>query len=767
MRWTVGVVAEKHDYRPDRPRIHVPWIQEDEVTLREWVEVNPKTMNGGGPVAFIDAETWRDFDKPVLFGMVILDRVGGQEAYPCGGEYGENGEIIPTPHKWSWNRCEKHKDSHHKSALEKCPDCVRVKPATYGQKSSRTNVDERVQRLTRAWCWSDELETHFIPLLMERNVKTIYAHNATVDLIAMLSQIESELLHPLELFVQTDHKERSRLLFKGSTVLQAQLDFARYYNRHNPTPYARKGWCMKQKKMTTHLDYPVKMLDSLGVLPLRLHQIGTAVGFPKGSTPEKFTNTEHPDFGNVMSITDDDIRYCIQDCEVLFHGLNQFFQMAKELGYHGTTLPLTSGTLGSQMIARANIDSGLKPVLYEKKKGAKKYSTIVNQPDLDDIGRRCLVGGRTQTFESQIMKKAWFKSDANSFYPSVMVPSSGNRYPDFRHQQGVKNPDEINSEVLQNMEGCAFIHWVRPKSDEVGLLSGRNDDGLLDWTLFEDRRWVTFPEIRRAVELGYEVNFEVCPDTDYCAIVMETLPYNPFACVQSWYDKRIEMKAAKDPREFAVKILLNSGGFGKFVERNRDSIITTEDTWAFMEGEWDFSAVAGDDALMFGYAQGEFKRAATTANIMGSYITAYARLELHRLMTEIGSEHLLYCDTDSIAHTNAEIPCPMEGDNLGEWKLEQMGDYWWSPAPKQYKYRQTWDEKNGECVKWNALVKGCSLKKAADRLGVDWNTFCEELDLKGTVTFERVLSIKESWRKPDPTMTAGKWIVQEKNIGGN
>jgi hypothetical protein len=152
---------------------------------------------------------------------------------------------------------------------------------------------------------------------------------------------------------------------------------------------------------------------------------------------------------------------------------------------------------------------------------------------------------------------------------------------------------------------------------------------------------------------------------------------------------------------------------------------------------------------------------------MGSYITAYARLELHRLMTEIGAEHLLYCDTDSIAHTNAEMPCPMEGDNLGEWKLEQIGDYWWSPAPKQYKYRQTWDEKNGKCIKWNALVKGCSLKKAADRLGVDWDAFCEELDLRGTVTFERVLSIKESWRKPDPTMTAGKWIVQEKNIGGN
>ena len=765
MNWTLGEEIEIHEPRLDRPPIRIPWYQVDSVPLSDWVKENPQTLKGGGPIAIIDAETWRDFDKPVMFGMVIFDREGGQEKYPCGGEYGPNGEIIPTPEKWSWDRCEKHKDSHKREPLENCPDCVRVKPASFGTPSTRTNLSKRKQRITRCWCWADELETHFIPLLMERQVNVIYAHNGTVDLIAFLSQVEADAYHPLQLFVQDDPKEFSKLLFKGSTVLQAQLDFATYFNRQNETEYARRVYDMKLGRSVIKKDYPVKWIDSLGVLPLRLAAIGEAVGYPKGHTPEKFTNFDHPDFGNVMKIVDEDIRYCIQDCEVLFHGLNQFFQMAKSLGYRGDVMPLTSGTLGSQMIATANIESGSKPVLYRKKKGSKwKYQTIVNEPDLDDVCRFSMYGGRTQAFKTNPHLDYWAKWDANAFYPSQMVPSAERRFPDFRHQQGVKNPSELTPEIFDSMEGCAYVKWTRPDSDLVGLLPGRNEDRKLDWTLSEFTGWVTFPEIRRARELGYQIELKNCPNTGYAGVVMATLPYNPFECLQAWYDERLRMKQADDPREFAVKILLNSGGFGKFVERNRSRIITTEEAWVRMDPEWEFSKVIGNEAIVYGYAESNFERADTTANIMGAYITAYARIELHRVLTEIGFENLLYCDTDSAVFTTGER-LSLEGSKLGEWKLEQVGDYWWSAAPKQYKYHQTWDEDNGDCLKWNARIKGCSLRNAANHAGIDYNQFCEEIDLDGTVTFERVLSIKESWRKPDETMTAGKWIVETKDIG--
>ena len=454
MSWTVGEEIELHEPRLDRPKISTAWYQVDSMPLADWVIDNPQTLKGGGPIAIIDAETWRDFDKPVMFGMIILDRVGGQEQFPCGGEFADDGTIIPTPHKWSWKRCEKHLKSHKKKPLEECPDCVRVKPKSYGKMSTRTDSSKRRQRITRAWCWADELETHFIPLLMERKVNVIYAHNATVDLIALLSQLEPDIYHPLEMFVQENPKEFSKLLFKGSTVLQASLDFAPYYNRQNENNYSRKAYDKSIGKWVVKEDYPCKFIDSLGVLPLRLAAIGEAVGYPKGSTPEKFTNSDHPDFGNVMKILDEDVLYCIQDCEVLFHGLNQFFQMAKTLGYRGDAMPLTSGTLGSQMIATANIESDHKPKLYRKKKRSKwKYETIVNEPDLDDICRLSMYGGRTQSFKTDPHDSYWAKWDANAFYPSQMVPSAQARFPDFRHQQGVKDPQEITLDILNSNGG--------------------------------------------------------------------------------------------------------------------------------------------------------------------------------------------------------------------------------------------------------------------------------------------------------------------------
>ena len=779
MRWELGTEITEHDRRWDRPKINIPFVQVDQVPLPDWEKENPQTIRGGSHIAFIDAETWRDFDKPAFFGIVILNRFGGIEQYPCGAEFtgkidSSTGlrEIRPTPHTWSWDRCEKHLKSHKKEQMEKCPDCNRVKPKSYGRISTRRtkDKDERKQQIIKSWCWADELETHLIPLMMEFDVRVIYAHNATVDLIAMLSQLHPDIHHPLELFIQDDPEEFSKILFRGSRILQAQLDLATYYNRHNSVPFSRKVWAKnKDGKWVESIkkDYPVKMIDSTGVLPLRLVDIGKAIGFPKGKTPEKFVDADHPDHGNIMAITDEDIAYCIQDCEVLFRGLNTFWKIAKSLGYRGDTMPLTSGTLGSQMTATANIYSDHKPKVYRLAKGSKwKYETITHNEDLDDVCRKAMVGGRTQCFQTQpIVDRLVYGTDANSMYPSVMI-NPENTYPDFRRQQGVENPEEITDHIIDQYEGVVFVNWKRPEKDRIGFLSTRNDHDLLDWNLPTGSRWITFPEYRFAKEMGYDLEIVCDPEEDLCAVIMPRLPFNMFECVQKWYDLRCEMKKNDDPSEFVLKILLNAN-FGKYVERNRDMIICTEETWVQMDPDWEFSSVTNDEGGAIGYATGgEWKRAKTTACVCGAYITAYARINLYTVAERVGYDHLVYCDTDSIYHTNSAIQCVDEGDGLGEWKLERVCDYWESASPKQYKYRQIWDEKNKDLIKWNARIKGCSLENAAQMMGIDYEKFCEDLDLYGSVTFERVCGIKESWRSTAEEMQAGHWITTTKEIGG-
>ena len=766
MAWRVDD-EELNDSRPDRPDIGIPWLSVKSMHRDEWKELNPHTMEL--PVAFIDAETWRDFDRPVFFGAVIVDYDRPAKKHIVGATLtGEKdpktGKLLfkPNPSRWPWSRCPEHTKSHKKEQLENCPHCERVKPKNYGKMSSQADPDARI-RMTSVWCWDDELETHLIPILIERKVRKAYAHNATVDFTALMASLEPQVRHPLELFVQSDPKEWSPILFKGSTILKAELDLAKYWNRVNPS-FSEWRYDYKKKKFTKRDDYPFELWDSLGILPLTLAKIGEAVNYPKGKTPDVFINADHPQHGDPFGVDDEAVEYCLLDCEVLWIGVNEYWKTCKALGYHGKTLALTSGTMGSQMIGHYNAEGNQKPKLFTKTE-SWKYGTIVNNPDLDDICRLSMVGGRTQVFDRKPQKGTIYAIDRNSMYPSEMVEQA-RRWPDFRNMNGVKVPAELTPEHLENLEGAVFVHWKRPASDRLGLLSARNEANLLDWSLLEGTRWITLPEYRFGLSVGYDFEIMIDEETDYCAVICETLPYNPFTeILGSWYDERLKMKAAKDPREFVLKILLNAGGFGKFVERNQDSIITSEEAWAQMPPEWLFCAVSDDGARTYGYASSEnYKRAATTANIMGGYITAYARIHLFEIGTLIGPERLIYCDTDSwYYHAVPGEAIPQEGDGLGCWKLEKVLDFGEFTRPKQYRYRQIWDEKNGDCIKWNARVKGCSLHKAAQEAGLDFEDYCEQLDLGGTVTFERVVGLKESWRRDG--VRAGQWIVMEKQIG--
>ena len=768
--WRVCEYFEMHPIRWDRANPSTPMVEESSIVIDEWLEENSQTIKL--PLAIIDAETWRDFDKPVFFGCLIVDRYGGKDDAVVGAEF--TGEVDdytgkklfkPTPKRWGWSRCSKHLKCRNKERMEKCDLCKRVKPKNYGKFTSKTDNSKRRLRFTRLWCWADELPTVIIPHLMSKKVKRVYAHNSTVDIIAMISALEPELTHPLMKFVQTDPDEFSNLLFRGSKILQCKLDIAPYYNKAFNTTFREMKYNYQDKKFEPNEEYHIKILDSLGVLPLSLGEIGKAVNFPKGETPNKFIDKADPDHQNLFSITTEDIDYCIRDCEVLFRGLQMMWATVKELGYHGSTMPLTAGTLGSQMIAHHNATHQESP-LYVKKEKGWKYRTTVKNTQADDIARLSMVGGRTQCFKTEEVKGLITGIDANAFYPSIMVDEE-NKWPDFRSQTIIREVENSLINIIDEVEGCIHVKWKRPDSDRIGLFAQTNDDGLLDWTLKSGERWISFPEYRFAISQGYDLTICIDEEVDACAVICERMEYNPFKdVITSWYDERLKRKNQGDPSEFALKILLNAGGFGKFLERNTDTMITTEETWISMPEGWNFTGVSKDEAMSYGYAtKEEYTRADTTANLMGAYILSYARIALWEVANEIGFEHLVYCDTDSWKHTNPLIISPLAGDGLGQWKHENTYSLWHSTRPKQYKYHSIWDEKRGTVNQWGARVKGCSLAKAANDAGINYDLFCKELDLNGTITFEGVVGIKESWRSKETR--AGQWVIRTKSIGNN
>ncbi len=747
--------------RSDRPKITVPQIAVYEQCDKVWSKTRKNTMGNGNPVAIIDAETWADFHRPNMFGYLIFDWTGEAEHTVVGGKWvldDEGNRIVKPNGKWAWEvdestfpkrwvRCHKHGKTKNNQAMEKCDAChqVVVKPKNIGK--MRTTYSNRRRRITKGWVWDDEVD-NLVILLENANVETVYAHNMTVDLIALMTRMFPTLEHPLEYFTQKNGNERSRLLLGGSKAITATIDLAPTLTRIKGKQYRRKVYDYNEKKYVMVEDRPLELRDSAKLLPMPLAALGAGIGYPKGETPEIFKQSKP----RYMEITDDMVSYCVRDCEVLFFSLQIFYEQVKGLGYHGRDLPLTSGTLGSQMIANANVTECKKerPALFQKKEKSWKYEAIVDSPDLDDICREAMVGGRTQVFHSDpVIGVEAYGIDANSMYPSMMT-NTNLFFPDYRYMSKIKTKKEL-TDAVEKGEGVVFVKWKRPDGDNLGLLAHRNEDNSLDWTKTEGQSCITFPEYRHALACGYTMT-PVKKDGIY-GITCARLNYNPFSCIKKWYDLRKEMKANGDPNEFCIKILLNSGGFGKFVERNQDSAIIEEQDMVNFPVDWQFSSVAEKDGINYGYLTNpEFHRADGTANIMGAYITAYARINLYEVGMSIGTEHLLYCDTDSWKHTNCDWHNQWDNADLGGWKREQVYDYWHSVAPKQYKYHATWDEGAGNCDKWKARVKGASIGH------LDAKT----LDLEGNVTFKRVIGLKESWRSGDK---AGSWMEVTKSIG--
>jgi len=782
-----------HDHRDDRPNLTVPFIEEWKIPKDVFEKKYGTRMTGKrhrarddnrSAGATIDNETWRDFGNPNMVGSVMWENRSEKETFTVGYTDGK-----PDPSKWAWKRCKGHLKCKKPEKMEACPTCKRQPPKRLGKQDSRPVPGSEYFHLTKAWVWDDQIDTLLVPELMSRGVRTIWAHNATVELIGLLKRLEPEIQHPLHHYIQHP-SERSRILFKGSGILTASLDLAPYWNRHNET-YSREEWSHECKDYVTKTDYWVELRDSVALMPVKLATIGKALGFPKGETPSIFTDADDPNFGNYMAITNEDVEYCIRDCEVLWRGLQDYWRVFREMGYRGKELPLTVTGLGWQMIAQDNVRSGnnAQAMMFKKKQRSHKWESKINNPELDDICRKAFVGGRTQVWDSNPYHGPSLGIDANSMYPSQLI--SDNPMPDYRTMMLVAKPDPSLRNIILNgaegakehhfMEGVVNVHWKRPESDKIGLLSHRLDDGSLSWTETEGTRWITFPEYRMASALGYDLEILVDEEVDGCMVTMPRLNCNLFGLVKTVYDERVRRKNAGDGTQFYLKIWLNGASFGAWATRVQNTMLTTEEDAIWMEDDWEFKGVSKINGEMIGYAQEEEKhRTGRTANIMAAYITAQARIDLFRAAQEIGADRLLYCDTDSWKFKGTDTTCYAEGNDLGQWKIEQRYDFWHSVAPKQYRYRATWDEEKGdipEGMGWNARIKGCSLnmacKEIADQLGNDpdqhWNEFCKQLDITGEITFDRVMSIKETlWQVgKENAHEAGAWNKITKSVDPN
>lgn len=236
--------------------------------------------------------------------------------------------------------------------------------------------------------------------------------------------------------------------------------------------------------------------------------------------------------------------------------------------------------------------------------------------------------------------------DINSSYPAAML-------------QGVPDPSSWSSSQELRFD-CAGIYEVeihaRPDLP-IAVLPARQSDDTVLYPLGNFHTICTSIELEEALAWGYQIDVlgGVCyENTIY--------PFTSFieTCME------IRQKYKGQPRERLAKLLQNSlyGMFG--LKRDR----------------WEYRHKIGQKRAEWV----QVRKPVTAMPLWAAWITARARVNLFTTIREIGIDHVLYCDTDSIT-IDGEAVFPahkIDSAEYGKWKLEKEWEWFRARAPKVY-----------------------------------------------------------------------------------
>jgi len=801
-------------------------------------------INNGRPTMCGDFETWRDFTNPVVWTWSCIWTENGEPETKWQHHEKDadgNWDIKPD-FKWT----PRSKKENKARCLCGNASCSKWFNKRKSNKVGKKRIDKRKGakvKLAYGWMFADEMKENWGKVLERlHNIAyanklskkdthmVLYAHNMVVDYIGYCTAMDltPHGRHPFKNLVSRDENDK-RFIPRGSGMLAVNIDMTDYMSDKYQRSFIGEGF---KKESDEH--FPMEWRDSFALMPTALGNMASVVGLPKGATPEKFVNANHPEHGKKSAIDADDIFYAVNDTVSLTLIIAAFLRTLNTFGYQRHDLPYTVSSAGYQLVASTYAKGQKKgmPSLFTKEKpSSKSYFSNVNNRFVDTMMRRngLLVGGMTRVFNRHLHGVGQFVAvDGRSFYPSSMVATTINHhlYGDIEvHMPNWTTLEEydgtLDDLLASDKEGAVHVHWRRPATESIGIIpttveSGRRK-GSLDWESDEGTRWLTLFQARWAVKRGYtltpvEVNYREVDGKRADNIdgkpqlVPKYTEFNGWAIqcdrlsqeardllvspVHLAYNTRKEQRAAGNDMHQLSKLALNGGiSFGKFGEMREETFISTENNFIenFDEG-WDFSPVVEEVGCTYGYVSSEQKESApNAAHIFASYITDIARCMLVSMADLIGSDNLVYCDTDSwrfrrdmVSDDIWEQVKATFGAELTEWDMEYEADYFEAAAPKSYKYR---DANNGNV---NMKMKGVSIKSVIQR---EWanlthaqrvahgftgtkdevgsfttsfkNDFLWTLDLYDEMEFETVSGMRKSFRAETE---AGIWQTVKKQM---
>ena len=284
-----------------------------------------------------------------------------------------------------------------------------------------------------------------------------------------------------------------------------------------------------------------------------------------------------------------------------------------------------------------------------------------------EIGKAAYVGGRCENFDLGKFEHQDYL-DINSSYPFQMRERVYPNINTYRHRTGDLT---ALKGYLEDFEGQALIRVRAPKGIRIPFLHHKRDDGKLIFPLGEFAGWYTFPEIRKALSIGYKI-------LDVVEIAIFDKMPSPFV---AYVNEMMKLKVQPETKQ-AAKLLMNglSGKFGQMAP--------TADKWREVEEGEDLNSldpenlkplVVGEENQLWYYDQSETVEegdgfAVTSYPLLVAYITAWGRIQEYEAMQAIGFEHVHYMDTDSIIADREAVQKAISSGKIKTDK-KQLGAY--------------------------------------------------------------------------------------------
>jgi len=438
----------------------------------------------------------------------------------------------------------------------------------------------------------------------------------------------------------------------------------------------------------------IQFRDSLHLLAAPLSAYGA-----KGTTPAKFIQDSHPDFGRADSITKSDIDYCRLDVDILRDAMTTLLSLYREwTGVDDADLPLTCASMAYRVwCARSWPDEWL----WTDKKGKERGSATFSNP-ANEAARQAYYGGRVMVFPGfeGVRVENVMSYDRNSMFPAEMLAQS---FPD-ANQVWPATPTVGRVYRLKADGSPYWGHFVLEAGPDAQLFLPKMIDGKANYLQDQFDGFLMFPEVNYALEHGWTL-VEVKE-------LWRSRPLRIFAdYVSYFYDLRLQMKAAGDRRQAFVKILLNSL-YGKFGSRDRCERVEDPETMLKIReaddwrDKWDVKPWTADDEDGF-YLVSKEPTIKPRCNFfpVAAAITSYARVRLQEAIQacrDAGFD-VVYCDTDSVhlAGLKDDSVVPLDlGRELGQWDIESEDGSSMVPAAVYFERKAySWFDAKGKRIK--------------------------------------------------------------------